>query len=236
MDLEGELDRLYSLPLDAFTSERNAIAKAAKTDGDDDSATRVKALKKPSVGAWTLNQLTREHSDEVAELLSVRDDLERADSPQELRDLTKKRRDLVARLTKKARSILEESEHGASHASVEKVSQGLLAVGRDDERELLRQGRLTREPTASGLEALGFGVDAGEGVDVTPKVSLKARRELQTLRREAEQLQQESARLAQEAAFAEEQARRARDKADRAAAVADGAREEADRAARDAGL
>ena len=236
MDVESELDRLYSLPLDEFTSERNAIAKAATDGGGDDAAKRFKSLKKPSVGAWTLNQLARNHSDKIAELLSIRDELERADSPRELRDLTGKRRDLVAKLSKLARSILEGSEHGASHATVEKVSQGLLAGGDDEDRQLLRMGRLTREPTSSGLEAFGFGADAGEGVGVTPKVSLKAQREVQKLRREAEQLQQESARVAQEAAFAEEQARRARDKADRAAAVADGAREEADRAGQEAGL
>lgn len=236
MDIESELDRLYSLPLDGFTSERNSIAKAAKEGGEDVAATRVKALKKPSVGAWTLNQLARRHSDEITELLSIRDDLERADSPQELRDLTRRRRDLVAKLSKMARSVLEESEHGASHATVEKVSQGLLAGGDDDDRELLRKGRLTREPTSSGLEAFGFGAEASEDAEATPKVSLKAQREVQKLRREAERLQQESARLAQEAAFAEEQARRARDKADRAAAVADGALAEADRAGREAGL
>ena len=236
MDVDSELDRLYSLPLDEFTSERNAIAKAAKDDGADDVAKRVKALKKPSVGAWTLNQLARQHSDEIAELLSIRDELERAGSPQELRDLARRRRDLVAKLSKLARSVLEESEHGASHATVEKVSQGLLAGGDDEDRELLRKGRLTREPTSSGLEAFGFGAGTSEEPEPTSKVSLKAQREVQKLRREAEQLQQESARLAQEAAFAQEQARSARAKADRAADVANAAREEADGAAREAGL
>jgi hypothetical protein len=236
MDLEGELDRLYSLRLDEFTSARNAISKAAKDDGDDAAAKRVKSLKKPSVGAWTLNQLARERADEVAELLSIRDELESAGSPQELRDLAGRRRDLVAKLSKFARSILEESEHGASHATVEKVSQGLLAGGDDEERELLRKGRLTREPSASGLEAFGFAVEADGGEDVTPTVSLKDQREVQKLRREAERLQQESAQLEQEAAFAQEQARRAREKADAAAAAADEAREKADRAAEEAGL
>lgn len=236
MDVDSELDRLYSLPLDEFTSDRNAIAKAAKDNGDDDAATRVKALKKPSVGAWTLNQLARKHSDEIAELLSIRDDLERAGPPQELRELTRKRRDLVAKLTKMARSILETSEHGASHATVEKVSQGLLAGGNDEDRELLRKGRMTQEPTSSGLEAFGFGTDLSEESNTSPKAPLKAQREVQRLRREAERLQQESARLAQEAEFADEQARRARGKADRAAEAADEAREKANEAGRTAGL
>ena len=236
MDVDSELDRLYSLPLDEFTSERNSIANAAKNDGDDDAAKTVKALKKPSVGAWTLNQLARKHSDEIAELLSIREELERADSPQELRDLAGRRRDLVAKLSKMARSILAESEHGASHATVEKVSQGLLAGGDDADRELLRKGRLTREPTSSGLEAFGFGAEVSDEPESSPKVSLKAQREVHKLRREAERLQQESAQLEQEAAFAQEQARRAREKADVAAAAADDAREKADRVAEEAGL
>jgi hypothetical protein len=119
---------------------------------------------------------------------------------------------------------------------VEKVSQGLLAGGDDEDRELLRKGRLTREPTSSGLEAFGFGADAAEEPDATPKVPLKAQREVQKLRREAEQLQQESAQFEQEAAFAQEQARRVREKADVAAAAADEAREKAERAAEEAGL
>ena len=150
MDLEVALDRLYSVPLDEFTSARNAIAKEAEDGG------RIKQLKKPSVGAWTINQLVRRHPDEIRELFSVRDELEHADSPKELRELSGRRRELVARLTSLARSILEDSPHGASHATLEKVSQGLLAGGTEEERTLLEKGRLTREPSASGLEAFGF--------------------------------------------------------------------------------
>ena len=231
MDLEAELDRLYSLPLDGFTDERNALAK--RVDGAQQK--RIKQLKKPSVAAWTINQLAREHPKEVKELLSVRDELERAGSPTELRELSNRRRELVARLTKLAKTILEDSASGASHSTIEKVSQGLLAGGTEEERELLAKGRLTREPSASGLDAFGF--DAGAGVeDTSPRVSLKTQREVQKLRREAERLQQEAARLEQEAAFAEEQARRAREKADAAAEAADEARERADAAAEASGL
>ena len=50
------VDRLYQLPLDAFTRERNALASAAKAS-DPALAARVKALVKPSVPAWAVNQL-----------------------------------------------------------------------------------------------------------------------------------------------------------------------------------
>lgn len=236
MDVEDALDDLYSQPLESFTSLRNAIAKAVKDAKDDDSAARVKALKKPSVAAWTINQLVRQHPREMKKLLSVRDRLEGAGSSQELRDLSRERRDLVAKLARLARDILERSDHGASHQTLEKVSQGLLAGGTEDERAAMEKGRLTREPSSSGLEALGFDVAATEPADAAPAVSLKTQREVQKLRREAERLQQEAAGLEQEAAFAEEHARRAREKADRAAAAADAARTVADAAAEEAGL
>lgn len=231
MDLQAELDRLYSLPLDEFTAARNDIAKGA----EGDAAKTVKALKKPSVAAWAINQLARKHSEELHELLSVRDELEHAGSPAALRELSNKRRSLVARLTKLAKRILEEAGYGSSQPTLEKVSQGLLAGGTEEERDDLEKGRLTREPSASGLEAFGFDVDTVEE-ETTPQVSLKAQREVQKLRREAERLQQESARLEREATFAEEQARMARAKADEAVAAADEARERADAAAEEAGI
>ena len=47
-----EVDRLYELPLEEFTAARNELAKRL---GD----TSVKELKKPTVTAWTVNQLAR---------------------------------------------------------------------------------------------------------------------------------------------------------------------------------
>jgi hypothetical protein len=143
---------------------------------------------------------------------------------------------LVARLTKSAKTVLEDAGHGSSQTTLEKVSQGLLAGGTDEDRTDLEKGRLTREPSSSGLDAFGFGADMAAEEEPAVRVSLKTQREVQKLKREAERLQQESARLEQEAAFAEEQARRARAKAEEAAAAADEARARADDAAEEAGI
>jgi len=51
--LEQKIDELYALPLGEFTAARNTLAKSLK--GDD--AARVKRLEKPSVVAWSVNQL-----------------------------------------------------------------------------------------------------------------------------------------------------------------------------------
>jgi hypothetical protein len=53
MSLESQIDDLYRLPLTEFTSERNALAKTLSGD----EAGRVKALAKPTLLPWTVNQL-----------------------------------------------------------------------------------------------------------------------------------------------------------------------------------
>jgi hypothetical protein len=50
--LDAEIDRLYQLPLNDFTAARNALAKQAGGE-----AGRVRALAKPTVPAWIVNQL-----------------------------------------------------------------------------------------------------------------------------------------------------------------------------------
>src|SRR6476661_1333538 len=50
--IDTEIDRLYALPPDEFTAARNALAKTAGAD-----AARVRALVKPPIAAWAVNQL-----------------------------------------------------------------------------------------------------------------------------------------------------------------------------------
>ena len=50
---DGKIDDLYRLPLSAFTGARNALAKTLKGD----EAARVRALEKPTVVPWAVNQL-----------------------------------------------------------------------------------------------------------------------------------------------------------------------------------
>ena len=50
--LDEEIDRLFQLPLADFTAARNAVAKSAGKDGP-----AIKALQKPPVAAWAVNQL-----------------------------------------------------------------------------------------------------------------------------------------------------------------------------------
>lgn len=55
--VEGKIDALYQAPLDRFTNDRNALAAELRKGGQRDEAERVKALTKPGVTAWAVNQV-----------------------------------------------------------------------------------------------------------------------------------------------------------------------------------
>lgn len=73
-----EIDALYRLPLTEFTPARNALAKLRKTRGDAAGAEEVKALAKPSVSAWAVNQLWWRDRALFDELLAAGDAVRRA--------------------------------------------------------------------------------------------------------------------------------------------------------------
>ena len=70
-DPNAEIDRLYGLPLDEFVAGRGALAKSLRSEGKREEAERVKALRKPTAGAWALNQALRRRRSELADLLAA---------------------------------------------------------------------------------------------------------------------------------------------------------------------
>src|SRR6185436_19118378 len=69
--VEQAAELLYGLPLDEFTTARNAAAKELRDRGLKAEADEVKAFAKPSVAAWAVNQLTRRHHADLDELLDA---------------------------------------------------------------------------------------------------------------------------------------------------------------------
>ena len=152
-DRVGEAaDRLYGLPLDEFTAERNAAAKELRDEGLKGEAERVKALPKPSVAAWAVNQLTRRRHADVDELLDA------AEAARETQlggggDA----RDAITRLRKTLDGLVEAATNelggNASESVTTRIRQTLEAAAVDDDAAVaVKQGRLAKE-----LEPAGFG-------------------------------------------------------------------------------
>src|SRR5205823_8081359 len=73
--VERELDALYQLPLDQFTSARDELAKRLRAHGQAEQAEQVKSLRKPTVAVWLVNRLVREDELDVQRLLKAGESL-----------------------------------------------------------------------------------------------------------------------------------------------------------------
>ena len=155
----GEIDRLYALPLDEFTAERDELAKRLRKEGDAEAADAVKALKKPSIAAWAVNQVQRDRPDEVRELIDVTGELHRvykklssAGARERLEEAAEMQRMLIRSLVRCASQLLEAGGHAANDATLQKVADTFRAAALDEDvREQLAHGRVVKERRAAGL-------------------------------------------------------------------------------------
>jgi hypothetical protein len=108
MEIADVAHQLYGLPPEEFTAARNACAKAAKDGGDRELAASVTALRKPTAGAWLLNQLVRRHRGEVDGVLELGVRLRAAQGTlgaADLRALDEQRRQLTRAVARQAVAI-----------------------------------------------------------------------------------------------------------------------------------
>jgi hypothetical protein len=159
--VEQAADELYALPPGEFTSARDERAKALRKDGRREEADAVKALRKPTVAAWALNQLARRRPKQVEGLVAAGEDLRAAQDEllagghrKAFQSAAAAERDQVAKLAQEAVTLAAEDGERASPALTEKIAATLHAAALDEETaEELRAGRLVREREAIG----GFG-------------------------------------------------------------------------------
>ena len=145
-------DLLYGLPLGEFTDARNAAAKELRDRGLRNEADAVKALAKPSVAAWAVNQLSRRRHADLDEFLdaSVAARDAQLGGAADAREAVQRQRKALEALVRSAR---EELGGDASETVATRIRQTLEAAAVDDAAaEAVRAGRLDKE-----LEPAGFG-------------------------------------------------------------------------------
>jgi hypothetical protein len=237
-----DIDHLFALPLDEFTSARNALAKQLKQAGDAEAAEQVRSLAKPSVAAWAVNQLARTEPEAVRSLLNVAARLRSAQerslkgdrTADELRAAQAEERELIRDLARRAEGVLREAGRPASGATLERVSSLLRASAVDEPgRTALREGRLIGDVEVSGFDAFaGMEVGAKRGRAARAGDDLAERRRQ---KREAAQrrkkLEKHVRDLSTRADAAARDAEKAWKEANEAEAVAAERRREADAAA-----
>jgi hypothetical protein len=206
--IEGALADLYSGPLDGFVRGRDALVMDLRSAGDRESATMVKALRKPSRVAWALNLGVQSDQSAFAALeTAVAATLEAHSSGGDVRGAT-------AALRKAVRNLASESA-GAAERAGQRIAVSILAsavvavVGRPDSFNQLRSRQLADVPDAGGLDFLA---------------TLAARDRALPMAASARELVAERDRV--EDAEVQESARRATKRLDSAHARAEGAERE----------
>jgi hypothetical protein len=155
MSVVRKASDLYGLPLDDFVGARDELARELRKAGKAEAADEVKALHKPSVSAWTVNQLARRHPQELKDLVKTGDALRKAQrgavggrGGDALRTATRAHRDRLDELTSIARHDLE-----TAGPTLQRVVQTLRAASVDKEAsKTLLAGTLTED-----VEPAGFG-------------------------------------------------------------------------------
>lgn len=152
-DQENLIAGVYSGPLDEFVSRRDALAKELRSAGDRESATAVKALRKPARLAWALNLGVQNDRRSFAALeAAVAGTLAAQAAGGDVRAAMAELRGAVRSLASESADAAERAGHRVDAGA---LSNAVLAVvGRPDSFEQLRSRRLADVPDAGGLDFL----------------------------------------------------------------------------------
>ena len=159
-------DGLYARALGDFTPARDARAKELKAAGEAELARSVKALKKPSLAAWVVDLFVRREADQVEQVLSMGAALREAQagmSGDDLRSLTRQRRQLTAAVTQQVRSLAAEEGVKLTQSVADQVEATLTAAMIDE-----RCGQAVR----SGLLVTALATTGVDDVDVAGAVAV----------------------------------------------------------------
>jgi hypothetical protein len=156
--LAAVADELYALPPDEFTAGRDAAARTARDGGDRELAAEVKQLRRPPVAAWLVNQLARQHTERLDDLLDLGETLRAAQDAldgAELRTMTRQRREVIRSLADLAGELAAAAGQRVADAAQREVEATLDAALADEQAaNAVRSGRLMRALASTGLEAV----------------------------------------------------------------------------------
>jgi len=157
----SDIDGLFQIPLDEFTAARNALTARLKKAGRADEAEHVKALAKPQISAWAVNQLYWKHRKAFEQLIAAGERFRKAQAAQlagksgDLRAPLEARREALTELAKAAADILRNAGHNPSSDMMRRIATSLEAIATYGAHpDAPPAGRLTDDLDPPGFEAL----------------------------------------------------------------------------------
>jgi hypothetical protein len=222
--LDSPIDRLYAAPPAEFVERRDELAKSLRGEGKREAADEVKALRKPTVAAWAVNQLVRREKMRVRGLLTAGERLREAHEKllrggpaSAVQEAMEDERKATRALVEAAEAILEEAGQSGIRTTLVRVEETLHAAAADEELAArLQEGRLAKEQ-----EAAGFGFASLPAGAAAPKRAKRGaapsakRREAEAKLSEAEDDLEEARAAVKDASRAVEARRRELARAER---------------------
>ena len=161
--LEDDVEALFRLPLAEFTGARNTLAARLKKSGRGDvggEADLVKALVKPSISAWAVNQLYWKHREAFDRLIESGERFHKAQSSRlagklaDMRSALDARREALTHLSDLATALLLDAGHNPTPDTSRRITTTLEAMSAYASRsDAPRPGRLTHDVDPPGFEA-----------------------------------------------------------------------------------
>ena len=156
---DDPIDALFKLPLTEFIGTRKNLAAQLKKDGNADEAECVKALAKPPISAWTVNQLYWTHREAFDELLATGQRFRKAQASGKManmREALDGRREALSQLSDLASEILRDAGHNPSLDTLRRITTTLEALSSYESlSDGLTPGRLTQDVDPPGFDSFG---------------------------------------------------------------------------------
>jgi hypothetical protein len=159
---DDDVDALFRLPLAEFIGARKTLAAQLKQIGRGDEADRVKALAKPSISAWTVNQLYWKHREAFDRLIATGQNFRKAQSSRhaakitDMREALDARREALSHLSHLATELLRDAGHNPSPETIRRITTTLEAISAYVSLpDAPPAGRLTQDVDPPGFDSLG---------------------------------------------------------------------------------
>jgi len=217
-DLRDAVAELYSSDPDEFVERRGALVAQARAAGQTPVAKQIAGLRKPTRSAWIVNQLVRAVPGVTAELASLGEELRAAQGSldgEALRELSRRRRELVESLARQAFAV---SGLQAPPAGLRDEVTATLGAALADPQVAGQLGTLERAVHSEGFGSAGppgltlvKGTGGGRPAKARPaapsadQARAERERRRQAARAEAEQAAAEADRAADAATAAEQE-------------------------------
>jgi hypothetical protein len=159
--LDDDVDALFKLPLAEFISARNDLAARLKQAERANDANLVKALAKPSISAWAVNQLHWRHREALDRLMVTAQRFRQAQTSHtagriaDIRGSLDARSEALSHLSNLATVILRDAGHNPTPDTIHRITITLEAVSAyATPSDGPTPGRLTQDVDPPGFGSL----------------------------------------------------------------------------------